>query len=215
MIWLRIVSESILSLFCWHAKLRFLLGFSKSQEGLSGRCGLRKMQTITRPGLRSSVVTIRQVWGMSWWQLPTFIIYVGLVNNVFGGWLGGCQNFIFINTIKTFWCNNMPGSGQESVENSYLFHLCRILKAWRFGLGNVQLLATSYLDHMGWVSNLWCLGLVNAVFEGWLGDYQKFILSNTVETSCCKFFQGRRMSWWKWSNLVSHAGFRKLDGSDL
>ena len=76
MIWLRIGSEIILSHFVWDAKLRFLFGFSKSRGGMSGRCCLRKMRTIDRPGPRPSVVKICQVWVMSWWQLPIFIICV-------------------------------------------------------------------------------------------------------------------------------------------
>ena len=64
---------------------------------------------------------------------------------------------------ETFCCNNLLGLGHESVETAYLYHLCRLLKAWRFRL-------------------------VNAVFGGLLG--QKFIFSNTIETFCHKNLTG-------------------------
>ena len=108
----------------------------------------------------------------------------GLVDAVFGGWPGGCQNFIFSNTIKTFCRNNPPGSGYELVATVYLYHLCRISKAWRLILVNVDLLATGYLHHLWRVSKAWRFGLVNAVFEGWLGDYRNSIFSNTIKTIC-------------------------------
>ena len=60
---------------------------------------------------------------------------------------------------ETFCCNNPPGFGYELVATTYLYHLCRISKAWRFKL-------------------------VNAVFGGWLGYCWNFIFSNTFETFC-------------------------------
>ena len=102
------------------------------------------------------------------------------VNAVFGGWLGDCQNFIFSNTIETFCRNNLTCLGRESVETAYLDYLCRILKAWHFGLGNVESLETGYLDHLCRISKAWSFGLVNASFGGWLGNCQKSIFSNTI-----------------------------------
>ena len=113
-----------------------------------------------------------------------------LVNAVFGGWVGDCRNCIFSKTIKTFCHNNMPGSEHDSVENSYLNHLCWILKVWRFGLGNVELLATGYFDDLCWVSRVWLFGLVNAVFRGLLGDCRNFIFRKTIETCCRNNFPG-------------------------
>ena len=34
------------------------------------------MQKISRPGPLTSAIRIHQVWGMSWWKMPIFIIYV-------------------------------------------------------------------------------------------------------------------------------------------
>ena len=48
----------------------------------------------------------------------------GLRNVVFVGWLGDHQNFIFINTIDTWYCNNLPGLGHELMEIGYLDQIC-------------------------------------------------------------------------------------------
>ena len=40
-------------------------------------------------------------------------------------------------------------------------------------------------------------------------------LAKPSRPAVVKICQGRGMSLWKWANLVSYVGFRKLDGSDL
>ena len=136
------------------------------------------MQTIAQPVSRPSVVTIRQVWGMSQWQLPTFIICVGfqrrdivylsmLYLEVY--WVI-VKTLIFSNTINNFCRNKLLGLGHDLVATAYFYHMCRFLKAWCFGIGNVKSLATGYLDHLFWVSKECLFGPLSSVFGGWLGD---------------------------------------------
>ena len=82
---------------------------------------------------------------LSCWQLDTLITCVvflkawrfWLVNAVFGGWMGDCQNVIFSNTNKTLCHNNLPGLGYDLVATAYLGQICWFSKTWWFRLGRL------------------------------------------------------------------------------
>ena len=71
----------------------------------------------------------------------------------------------FLASIKTVWCNNLPGAGHELVNTGYLRHMCWVSKSWWFGLGSV-------------------------VFRGWLGNFRIIIFSNPIETVWCENLPG-------------------------
>ena len=92
--------------------------------------------------------------------------------------------------------NNLPGSGNEFV-------------------------ASVYLDHMCWVSKVWCFRLGNAVFGGWMVDCWNVIFSNATKTSCNNNPQGSgnklvemghldQLCWFlkTWCARIGRLGFR-------
>ena len=81
--------------------------------------------------------------------------HFGLGNVVFGGWLGDCLNVIFGNAIKTWCCNNMPGSSHELVEIGHRDQLCWVLKTWWVILGRLG-------------------------FGCWPGDFQNSVIFNVI-----------------------------------
>ena len=129
---------------------------------------LARTETLCRNNIPCSgyeLVSTAYLYHLCWLSKAWHFVFI---NAVFGGWLVDCLNFIFGNTIKTFCRNNLPGFGNEPVATAYLYHLYQISKSLRFGFGNVELLATVYLDCLCRVSKAWCFGLVNSVFWGWL-----------------------------------------------
>ena len=125
MIQLLIRSESILSHFFWDSNLR---SFVKDFQNRGNNCWEDvvscKMQIIYQLGPGPDAITIFQEWGMSWWQLDTLFIYVGV-------WKAWC--FGFGNVVFTGWLgNNMSGSGHELVTTGYLAHICWVLKGMMF-----------------------------------------------------------------------------------
>ena len=114
---------------------------------------------------------------MSQWKWVTLVSCVGF-QKLNGSYLEGlvsADTTIFLDV-------SLLMSGLRSERGVWKPHL--ISKAWCFGLGNVELLATGYLDHLCCFSKAWRFWLVNTVFGGWMGDCQNFIFSNTNETLC-------------------------------
>ena len=68
-------------------------------------------------------------------------------------------------SIETFWWNNMPGPGHESVETGHLGHIFR-------------------------VSYLWFFVLRSVVLGDWLGDYRNVIFSNSIVIVWCNNLPG-------------------------
>ena len=182
MIRLRIESESILSHFVWDAKLRFLFGFSKSREELSGRCPLRKMTTTYRTGLRPSVVTMCQVWGMIRWQLPTLIICVGF------RWRDVLDPGMMFSEVD--WLTICQGLGMS------WWQLATMMKC--IGFQSRDVLDLEMLSCWQLATLIICVGfrrrdvldIKSSVFGGWLGDCQFFIFSNTIKTWCFNNLSG-------------------------